>query len=109
MEEKRICWIGSSRKELMAFSVGARREAGYQLSLVQFGDDPEDWKPMRSVGVGVREIRIHENGESRVLYIATFKEAVYVLHAFVKKTQQTPKRDIDIAKARFRQLKRGRE
>lgn len=93
----------------MALPVDARREAGYQLSLVQLGGDPEDWKPMNGVGMGVREIRIHKDGEFRVLYIAAFEEAIYVLHAFVKKTQQTPKKDIDIAKTRFRQLKRERE
>ena len=111
MEEKCIRWIGSSRKNILAFPVDARKEAGYQLSLVQLGDDPEDWKPMRGMGMGmgVREIRIHKDGEFRVIYVATFEEAIYVLHAFAKKTQQTPKRDIDIAKTRFRQLRRGRE
>ncbi len=64
---------------------------------------------MASVGQGVKEIRIHIEGEFRVLYIAKFEEAVYVLHAFQKKTQKTPKKDIDVAKARFRELEQERK
>ena len=64
---------------------------------------------MSSIGQGVKEIRIHVEGEFRVLYIAKYEEAVYVLHAFQKKTQKTPKKDIDIAKTRFRELERERK
>jgi len=64
---------------------------------------------MASVGQGVKEIRVHIEGEFRVLYVAKFEEAVYVLHAFQKKTQKTPKKDIDIAKTRFRELERERK
>jgi len=75
---------------------------------VQQGHDPSDWKPMPRVGAGVREIRIHADGEYRVLYLATRPDAVYVLHAFVKKRQATPKLDIDLAQARLRELLRRR-
>lgn len=84
------------------FSEEARRKAGHQLNRVQHGHDPEDWKPMPTVGLNVREIRIHEEGEHRVLYLAKFAEAVYVLHAFRKKTRKTPKSDLDLASDRFR-------
>ncbi len=62
---------------------------------VQFGLDPTNWKPMKTVGAGVREIRIHYRGKYRVIYVANRNEAIYVLHAFQKKTQRTPKHDID--------------
>ncbi len=70
--------------------------------------DPTDWKPMNTVGPGVKEIRIHEGGEFRVLYVAKFAEAVFVLHAFQKKTQKTPKKEIDLAKSRLKQLQQER-
>ena len=79
--------------------------AGFQLDRLERGLEPADWKPMPSVGAGVREIRIRdESGAYRVLYVAKFEEAVYVLHCFQKKTQATPKRDIDLAEKRFRDL-----
>lgn len=88
-----------------AFSGEARREAGYQLDRVQRGLDPDDWKPMTSIGSGVREIRIRdETGAFRVIYIANLADAVYVLHAFQKKTQRTTKRDLDLAASRLRQI-----
>ena len=101
---KPVWWIGDSRKAVQGFSVDARREAGYQLDRVQRGEAPTDWKPMGSVGVGVREIRIRAENACRVLYVAQFAEAVYVLHAFVKKSQRTPKADIDLAAQRYRDL-----
>ena len=104
MEEKDLQWSGSSYKDLLSFPDESRRDAGYQL-----GFEPSDWKPMSSIGKGVKEIRIHVEGEFRVLYIAKFAEAIYVLHAFQKKTQKTPKRGIDIAKTRFRELEQERK
>lgn len=107
---KPILWLGSSRADLKAFPTDARRVAGFQLRLVQLGSDPNDWKPFRTVGPGVREIRVHTGLEHRVVYVATFAEAVYVLHAFVKKSAKTAQRDIHLARARFEALlaeKRG--
>ncbi len=101
---KPLKFLGSSRKDLKAFDVDARQMAGVQLDLVQHGYEPFDWKPMSSVAVGVKEIRIHTKVESRVLYVAKFADAIYVLHAFTKKTQKTEKRDINIARMRFAEL-----
>lgn len=101
---KQIQWLGSSRANLKTFPADARRVAGFQLHLVQVGSDPNDWKPFRSVGPGVREIRVHTGLEHRVVYVATFAEAVYVLHAFAKKTAKTAPRDVRIARARFQAL-----
>ena len=78
--------------------------AGFQLRRVQQGLDPNDWKPMTAVGTGVREIRIHTETEHRVFYVAQFTEGVYVLHAFEKRTSRTPKRNLALARSRYRGL-----
>ncbi|MNO92833.1 hypothetical protein D3C76_844180 [compost metagenome] len=104
-ESKDIVFLGNSLECLRSFPRDTMREAGHQLQMVQDGDDPDDWKPMKTVGKGVREIRIKdEDGAFRVFYVATFLDAVYVLHAFRKTTEKTEKRDIDLAKARFKLL-----
>ena len=111
MALKPVRWLGNARAVVHAFPPNARRDAGYQLYRVQDGHDPSDWRPMPRVGAGVREIRIHAGGEYRVLYLATRPEAVYVLHAFAKKRQVTPKLDVDLARARLKELlqQRARE
>lgn len=101
---KLLDFVGTALKDLRAFPELARRSAGYQLRQVQSGLDPDDWKPMPSIGRGVREIRLREGGEFRVLYVAQFQEAVYVLHAFQKKTQRTTQRDLTLARARLKQI-----
>lgn len=105
---KPIAFQGTSLDDLRAFPETARREAGHQLDQVQRGLEPDDWKPMPSVGPGVREVRVRdEAGAFRVIYTATRPEAVHVLHAFQKKTQATAKRDLDLARARLRELTRS--
>lgn len=91
-----------------AFPSGARRRAGYQLYLVQQGLDPNDWKPLPSLGPGVREIRVPIDGEYRVLYVAKFAEAIYILHAFEKRTRKTRQADIELAKRHLSELTRLR-
>ena len=103
---KELIWIGTSKHDLRSFPADVRQDAGYQLSKVQHGDDPDDWKPMSGIGLGVREIRIRDQaGAFRVIYLARFRNAVYVLHAFQKKTQETPVKDIQLARTRFRTLR----
>lgn len=104
MPDKPLQWLGPSRSDVRAFPRDARRLAGVQLRRVQQGLDPLDWKPMSSVGPGVREIRVHTTLEHRVLYVATFPEAVYVLHTFEKRTRKTSKSDLELARQRFRAL-----
>jgi len=105
MDSKPIEFRGSALDDLRAFPRAARREAGYQLDQVQRGREPDDWKPMNTVGQGVREIRIRDAaGAFRVLYVAKFEDAVYVLHCFQKKTQKTRKADLDLAGERYRDL-----
>ncbi len=104
---RKLVFLTGTKAELDEFSVTARTAAGRQLRLVQFGHEPADWKPMTTVGLGVAEIRIwDETGAYRVLYVAKFKDAVYVLHCFKKKSQKTEQRNIDIAAARYRSIPR---
>lgn len=106
---KSVIFLGDSLVRLRAFPEGPRRDAGFQLERVQRRLDPDDWKPMASVGPGVREIRVRDrSGAYRVIYVATFEDAAYVLHAFQKKTQKTPQRDLDLATARLTELKRSK-
>lgn len=103
---KPISFLGDSLARLRDFPDDARSEPGYQLSEVQLGNDPDDWKPMKTVGPGVREIRVREaSGAFRVIYLATLPDRVLVLHAFQKKTQQTAQKDIDLAARRLREWK----
>ena len=104
MADKPLIWLGSSQGDLKAFPQDARRVAGFQLRRVQQGLEPNDWKPMTTVGAGVQEIRIHTGLEHRVFYMAKFTEGVYVLHAFEKRTRKTSKRETDLAQERFRAL-----
>lgn len=103
-----MVWLGSARRDIRSFPADARQRSGFQLRKVQQGLDPDDWKPMASVGPGVREIRIQTELAHRVFYLATFEEAVYVLHAFEKKTRKTPGHDIELARDRYRALVRKR-
>jgi len=105
VDSKPVEFRGSALDDLRAFPAAARREAGYQLDQIQRGREPDDWKPMNAVGRGVREIRIRDvAGAFRVLYVAKFDDAVYVLHCFQKKTQKTSKADLNLAAQRYRDL-----
>ena len=106
--EKPVSWLGSSLEDLRAFPEDARRAVGYQLGRVQQGLLPTDWKPMTTVATGVIEMRVHTRLEHRLLYVAKFEEAVYVLHAFEKRTRRTPHSEIVLAQRRFADLIRRR-
>jgi phage-related protein len=102
---KPLHFVGSSHDDLKAFPDEARRDAGFNLDFVQRGLEPSNWKPMKTVGPGVNEIRVRDaTGAFRVIYLATRPEAVYVLHCFQKKTPKTRKADIDLAARRFDQI-----
>jgi phage-related protein len=102
---KPVEFRGSSLDDLRSFPATARREAGHQLDQVQRGGEPDDWKPMPAIGQGVREIRIRDStGAFRVIYVAKFAEAIFVLHCFQKKSQKTAKTDLDLAEQRYREL-----
>jgi phage-related protein len=102
---KRLGFRGGALGDLRAFPSLARREAGYQLDKVQNGEPPSDWKPIATVGRGVKEIRIRDDaGAFRIIYVAQFAEMIYVLHCFQKKTQKTARSDLDLAAKRYREL-----
>jgi len=103
---KPVQFLGDSREQLGAFPPVIRGRAGADLFAVQLGLEPTDWKPMRAVGQGVREIRVRDDsGAYRVIYLATLVDRVLVLHAFQKKTRQTAQKDIDLAAKRLREWK----
>lgn len=108
MGDKPVFWLGSSRDDLRAMSETARRELGHDLRSVQRGELPRDWKPIPSVGSGVVEIRVHIHGAFRLMYIAKYAEAIYVLHTFQKKTRKTSRFDISLARTRLSVLQRSR-
>jgi len=108
--EKPVVFLGDSLGVIAGFPDDARQTAGYQIGRLQQGKDPDDWKPIATIAPNVREIRIRESsGAFRVIYQATLPEAVVILSAFQKKTQKTPQREIEKARARLSaHLKRGR-
>ncbi|MBU1692082.1 MAG: type II toxin-antitoxin system RelE/ParE family toxin [Gammaproteobacteria bacterium] len=107
---KPVRFLGDSLKCLRDFPEDTRQDAGYQLDKVQRGEQPDDFKPMPAIGKGVEELRVRDDsGAYRVVYTARLAAAVYVLHAFQKKTQATSKHDIEIAKARYSELMKGRK
>lgn len=108
MAEKPLYWLGSSLVDLRGFPDAVRRAVGYELGQVQQGLMPSDWKPMTTVGVGVYEIRLHTGTEHRVFYVAKFEEGIYVLHAFEKRTRQTPQSEIVLARRRLADVLRRR-
>ena len=101
MVEKPLGWLGSSLDDVRAFPDEVKRAAGYQLGRVQQGLMPDDWKPMPTVGSGVYEIRIHTGREHRLFYVAKYAEAIYVIHAFEKRTHTTREADITVARQRL--------
>ena len=103
---KEAIFVGTSKQDIRSFPSEAMHQAGLQLMKVQYGFDPNSWKPMtKTVGTGVREIRIQTGGQFLVIYVATIGEAVYVLHAFQKKSQKTPDKELKIARKRLKEVR----
>lgn len=104
---KPVIFLGDSLESLRDFPEGPRRRAGFQLDKLQRGLDPDDYKPMKTIGKGVEELRVRDaRGAYRVIYVARLKDGVYVLHAFKKTTQRTTQADIELAQARLAELNR---
>ncbi len=101
---KSLKFVGSSLDDLRDFPEEARRAAGFELRAIQDGFEPRDWKPVQTVGPGVKEIRIHILGEWRIIYVAKLHDSIYVLHVFQKKSRKTSQRDIDLARNRYKQI-----
>lgn len=102
---RKVVFVGSSRKDLQAFPEDAKDDLGQELWAIQNDSEPKNWKPMSSVGPGVRELRTQDaSGAFRVIYVLRIADKIHVLHAFQKKTQQTAKKDIDLARQRLREI-----
>lgn len=102
---KSVIFRGSALDDLRAFPVAARHEAGHQLDQVQQGLEPDDWRPISTIGAGVKEIRISEAGDAfRIVYVVKFEDAIFVLHCFQKKSQRTSRKDISLAARRYKEL-----
>jgi phage-related protein len=100
---KLIQFLGSSREDLRDMPPTIRHEIGVELMTVQLGRIPTDFKPMPSVGAGACEIRVRDSaGAYRAIYVAKFAEAIYVLHAFQKKSPKTARTDLDVARRRYK-------
>ena len=108
MPRRPVTFHGDSLARLREFPEDARRQAGHELYQLQRGEEPSDWKPMPTIGPGVRETRIRDaTGAYRVIYLTTLVDAIHVLHAFQKRSQKTAQHDLDLAAMRFRQLRQG--
>ena len=106
---KPLIFVGTTREDIRAFGKKVSVAIGTELLAVHMGSEPTDWKPMSTIGAGVKEIRTHEGKEYRTIYVAKFSKAIYVLHSFVKKSRATPKKDIQIAKDRFNYVSQQRK
>lgn len=107
--KKRLDFRGNSKEVISRFPEKVKIDVGFQLYKVQVGEEPDSWEPMKRVGPGTNEIRVRdEDGWFRVLYVAKFEEAIYVLHAFQKKTNDTPQGEIDAGKRRYKELEEAR-
>ncbi|MFO1468224.1 MAG: type II toxin-antitoxin system RelE/ParE family toxin [Steroidobacteraceae bacterium] len=104
---KPVIWMGGSRDDLKRFPEPVQDSIGFELYRVQYGLEPRNWKPMTSIGVGVKEIRVRDDaGIFRMIYLASLPDGVYVLHCFQKKSQQTSRADLELATKRFKLISR---
>ena len=103
---KRVRFMGSAKEDLSAFPKSARTRAGHELFMVEVGREPDDWRSMPAIGPGACEIRVTDGaGAFRVVYVAKFADAVYVLHAFQKRTRKTAPADLELARRRYREAR----
>jgi|ERR1700733_10338816 len=110
-QKKELIWVGSSKKDFMSFPHDVRREMGHALYIAQKGDKHRDTKPLKGFGGGsVLEI-VNSDGQGtyRTVYTVQIADAVYVLHAFQKKSKtgiKTPKQEIDLIEQRLKLIQR---
>lgn len=105
-----IHWIGSSKKDLLAFPRDIIKDIGFQLGFVQNGALPSDSKSMRTVGKGCFEIRAKDaDGIYRTVYVTAAEGCIGVLHCFQKKTEKTSQHDIEVARSRLKEFLKERE
>ena len=103
---RKVIFEGDSLEIIRRFPSIARQRCGYEIDRIQRNLKPLNWKPFRTVGQGVCEVRVRVGNQYRILYIVSFEDQLHVLHAFEKKTQRTRSSDIKIAKHRLKVLHR---
>ena len=103
-----IIWLGDSIATVREWSFAARRRIGEELFRLQLGGEPLNWRVVKSVGRGVREIKVSEGRQFRVFYVTQRKDSIVVLHAFEKKSQKTRKADLTTAGKRLKELEQIR-
>jgi phage-related protein len=102
---KEIKFIGNTLDTIREFPESVKQRIGFELDKVQRGFEPSNWKPMNNVAIGVKEIRMKSNdGIFRTIYVAKFSDYIYVLSAFQKKQQKTPKSEVEIARKRYGEI-----
>ncbi len=104
--EKPLFWVGSAKSDLLSFPEAVKDDIGVALSVAQFGGKHPNAKPWKGQGPGVLEIVAHYRSDSyRAVYAVRFEGAVYVLHAFQKKSPKgvkTARGDVDLVGRRLR-------
>ncbi|MXW64039.1 MAG: addiction module toxin RelE [Bacteroidetes bacterium SB0662_bin_6] len=107
---KPVEWVGSSRADLKQFPASVQDQVGFALYQAQTGLKHRDAKPLKGLGANIMEVvSRHEGNAYRTVYTVRFKEAVYVLHAFQKKSKRgiaTPKQELDLVKQRLKAAQR---
>ncbi len=106
---KPLVFVGSALRDIERLPEVARIRIAAEFDRLRLGNDPLHWKPMSSVGPGVREIRVSVGRAFRAIYVASLPKAVFVLHVFEKKSQQTTRRDIELARVRFNRVRTAQE
>jgi len=113
VDEKPLHWVGSSKRDFLEFPDLVKDDMGNALGIAQFGGKAPEAKPWKGLGPGVLEIvESHQRNAYRAVYTVRFEEAVYVLHAFQKKSPsgiRTDKRDVDLVEQRLKLAQRDHE
>lgn len=104
---KNVAFVGNSQEEMQDLPKVIRKAIGFQIHLLQEGLEPDDFKPLPTVGRGVYEIRVRNargQNTGRCFYVVKFDEAIFILHAFEKKQQKTPKMNLEKGQERYKEL-----
>jgi phage-related protein len=104
--ERPLYWVGSAKRDPLAFPETVKDNLGTALSVAQFGGRHPDAKPWKGLGTGVLEIVEDHHGDTyRAVYVVRFRRAIYVLHCFQKKSHsgvRTPRPDVELVAQRLR-------
>jgi phage-related protein len=101
-----IAGEGDSREVISSFPDEAKHNLGFDLRLLQQGQQPTDYRAMSSIGPGVFELRDQdERAWYRVIYLSRVRDVIHVLHCFEKRSRQTPLREINVARQRLKAVR----